>query len=135
MLQVQAFIKGNSVANKVNAALEVNGTPNLLLQVCLCAAVHPSASRVRTKGHALTERSHAISWLNACAAAFAQEAVQYVPAGTITPPTLGPVVAFQDQTSIVQTQTITLSNVGNTSYTFNVSKLIQPSTHCELPAC
>lgn len=31
--QVQAFIRGNGVGKKVNAALEVNGTPNLLLQV------------------------------------------------------------------------------------------------------
>ena len=32
-MQVQAFIRGNGVGKKVNAALEVNGTPNLLLQV------------------------------------------------------------------------------------------------------
>lgn len=31
--QVQAFIRGNGIGKRVNAALEVNGTPNLLLQV------------------------------------------------------------------------------------------------------
>ena len=31
--QVQAFIRGNSVQNKINSALEIDGTPNLLIQV------------------------------------------------------------------------------------------------------
>ncbi len=46
-MQVQAFVVGNGVAKKVNAALEVNGTPNLLLQVS-CAPSTVVGSFVRS---------------------------------------------------------------------------------------
>lgn len=45
MTQVQAFLAGNGAANKVNAALEVNGTPNLFLQVKYVLKVLETCSR------------------------------------------------------------------------------------------
>ena len=50
-----------------------------------------------------------------------QEALNYTGIGATAPDTLGPVVAFQDQTGVVQAQTLVLTNVGNISYSFQVN--------------
>lgn len=50
-----------------------------------------------------------------------QEGLQFNETGAVGPPTIGPVVAFQDQTNIIQTQALELSNVGNVTYRFQVT--------------
>jgi hypothetical protein len=49
-----------------------------------------------------------------------QEALNYTGIGATAPDTLGPVVAFQDQTGVVQAQNLVLTNVGNISHSFQV---------------
>ena len=50
-----------------------------------------------------------------------QEALNYTGVGATAPDVIGPVVAFQDQMEVIQAQTLVLVNVGNISYSFQVS--------------